>query len=312
MADLQSPVRWPEGARFAFTVFDDPDGQTLETSRLVYQFLADLGFRTTIAVWPLGTRREANSGGETCANPEYLAHLLQLAAKGFEIAWHHATAHTSTRDETREGLDRFRSYFGADPAAMANHYNGEALYWGPARLTGIRRSLYLLLTRFNAANRYFGHVVDHPWFWGDLCRERIRYCRSFVFSDLNTLRACPSMPYSDPQRPWVNRWFAASEGAQGPAFLKAVAERNQDRLEAEGGACILYTHFGHGFVDNGRLRPEFRRLMERLRRKSGWFVPTSAILDHLAAERGVFTLDDRARRRLEWRWLGEKVLRGTS
>jgi hypothetical protein len=312
VAEPPKPVSWPDGCRFAFTIFDDPDGQSLETSRLVYRFLGDLGFRTTVAVWPLGTRREPNSGGETCANRLYLEHLQQLAAAGFEIAWHGATAHTSTREETREGLDRFRLHFGCDPVSMANHYNGEALYWGPARVTGLRRSAYGALTRFRAAHRFFGQAEGHPCFWGDLCRERIRYCRNFVFANLNTLRACPWMPYHDPDRPWVNRWFAASEGAQGPAFLRAVAEANQDRLEEEGGASILYTHFGHGFTAHGRLRPEFQHLMERLRKKNGWFVPASAMLDRLAAQRGVFTLDDKTRRALEWRWLGEKVFRGTS
>lgn len=286
------PVVWPEGKRFAFTVFDDPDAQSLETSRIVYRFLADLGFRTTIAVWPLGARREPNSGGETCANPEYRAHVQGLEASGFEAGWHNATLHTSTREETAEGLDRFREYFGRDPYSMANHYNGEALYWGPERLTGTRRAAYLLLTRFKAANRHFGHVENHPCFWGDLCRERIRYCRNFVFSDLNTLRMCPWMPYHDPLRPWVNRWFASSEGAKGPAFRKAIAEANQDRLEQEGGACILYTHFGHGFVENGQLNPEFAQLMMRLSRKNGWFVPSATI-------RGVFELDAKVRRAIE-------------
>jgi hypothetical protein len=264
MPDPFAPVSWPGGRSFAFTVFDDPDGQSLETSRLVYGFLADLGLRTTIAVWPLATRREPNSGGETCANPRYLDHLLDLAAKGFEIGWHGATAHTSPRPETWEGLDRFRALFGRDPASMANHYNGEAIYWGPARVTGLRRCAYLAFTRFKSSNRHFGHVEGHPCFWGDFCRERIRYCRNFVFSDLNTLRACPWMPYHDPARPWVNQWFAASEGAQGPAFFKAIAEARQDRLEREGGACILYTHFGHGFVDGGKLRPEFRHEVGRV------------------------------------------------
>jgi hypothetical protein len=318
MADRQEPaawlqpVAWPDGRRFAFTIFDDPDGQSLATSRLVYRFLADLGFRTTIAVWPLAAERDLNSGGETCANPEYLDHLRTLEAEGFEIGWHNAAPQTSTREETLAGLDHFRRFFGHDPYSMANHYNGEALYWADARLSGLRRRLYLLLTRYRQANRHFGHIQDHPWFWGDFCRERIRYCRNFVFSDLNTLGACPWMPYYDPERPWVNRWFAASEGAQGPAFRKTLAERNQDLVEEQGGAAIVYTHFGHGFVENGRLNPEFVRLMERLSRKNGWFVPTSTLLDHLADRRGVFTLDGRTRRSVEWRWLGEKVFRGTS
>ncbi len=143
MGDRPKPVAWPNGKRFAFTIFDDPDGQSLETSRIVYRFLTDLGFRTTIGVWPLGARREPNSGGETCANPEYLDHVRRLAADGFEVAWHNATLHTSTREETAEGLDLFRAHFGRDPFSMANHYNGEALYWGPERLSGIRRSMYL-------------------------------------------------------------------------------------------------------------------------------------------------------------------------
>jgi len=312
VADPLKAVSWPDTKRFAFTVFDDPDGQALETSRLVYGFLADLGFRTTAAVWTVGTHREPNSGGETCANPEYLDHLQRMAAAGFEIAWHNATPHTSTRQETHEALDRFRHYFGRDPVSMANHYNGEAIYWGPARLTGARRSAYLLATRFKTSNRHFGHVQGHPCFWGDLCRERIRYCRNFIFANLNTLRECPWMPYQDPERPLVNRWFAGTEGAQGAVFLKAIAEANQDQLEAEGGASIVYTHFGHGFVENGKLKPEFRRLMERLRKKNGWFVPVSTILDHLAEQRGVFTLNSQIRRALEWRWLGEKLFRGTS
>ena len=37
------PVRWPHGRRFAFTVFDDPDAQTVESGRPVYALLADLG-----------------------------------------------------------------------------------------------------------------------------------------------------------------------------------------------------------------------------------------------------------------------------
>ena len=36
-------IEWPEGRSFAFTVFDDPDGQTLEAGREVYALFADLG-----------------------------------------------------------------------------------------------------------------------------------------------------------------------------------------------------------------------------------------------------------------------------
>jgi hypothetical protein len=35
---------WPDGKRFAFTVFDDPDSQTWQAGREVYALLRDLGF----------------------------------------------------------------------------------------------------------------------------------------------------------------------------------------------------------------------------------------------------------------------------
>jgi hypothetical protein len=307
-------VAWPEGRRFAFTIFDDPDGQTLSTTRLVYSFLADLGFRTTVGVWPLGARRTPNSGGETCANVEYRQFVRdQLQAAGFEVGFHGATPHSSTRAEMAEGLDVFEQYFGTPPSAMANHYNQEVLYWGTARLTGPYRRIYNFMTFGRNEGKFSGHVEGDPHFWGDLCFQRIRYCRNFVYSDINTLKACPWMPYSDPLRPYVRQWFSSTEGDRAPSFLRALSERNQDRLEQEGGACIMYTHFGHGYVENGRLHPRFRRLMERLAKKKGWFVTVSKLLSFLASrQRAPAVLRDAERSYLERRWLLEKLFRGTS
>ncbi|HEY4932336.1 MAG TPA: hypothetical protein VII23_12255 [Terriglobales bacterium] len=308
----QPAITWPEGRRFAFTVFDDPDGQSMETTRLVYSFLADLGFRTTIGVWPLDIRREPNSGGETCANLEYRGFLQQLQARGFEIGFHNAAPHSSTRDETIEALDLFESYFGQAAVTMASHYNADAMYWGPARLSSWRRSIYNLATLGRTRNRFFGQVEGHPSFWGDVCRDRIRYCRNFVYADINTLRMNPWMPYVDPLRPYVRYWYSASEGNQAPAFLNTLQDHHQDLLEEQGGGCIMYTHFGHGYVQDGKLNPQFRRTMERLAHKNGWFVPVSELLDFLLTTKGPTTLTDSVRRKLERRWLWEKLFRGTS
>lgn len=303
---------WPDGHRFAFTIFDDPDGQSLETTRLVYSFLAELGFRTTIGVWPLDVRRTTNSGGETCANPDYRAFLQELQERGFEIGFHNAAPYSATRAETIEALDLFEQYFSHAPVSMANHYNEDAIYWGPARLSSWRRGLYNVITFGRTRNRFFGQIESHPSFWGDVCRERVRYCRNFVYADINTLRANPWMPYADPERPYVRYWYSASEGHKAPAFLKTLQDANQNRLEDEGGACIMYTHFGHGYVQDGKLTPEFRSTMQRLVRKNGWFVPVGQLLDFLANTNGVTTLNDAIRRRIESRWLWEKLFRGTS
>jgi len=306
-------ISWPDNKAFAFTVFDDTDSQTLEKCRAVYSFLSDLGLRTTKSVWVLRPTEPTSDPGANCEDPAYLRWLKELQARGFEIAYHMASATTARREETLRALDFFHREFGHHPRTMANHYaSREDIYFGDARLTGVNRLAYNLLTRFRHHNRFRGHVPGDALFWGDLCRERIRYVRNFVFAEINTLKACPFMPYHDPQRPYVNLWFAASEGAEAPSFLERISEANQDRLEAEGGACIMYTHFGLGFLEQGALRPRFRSLMERLSRKNGWFVPVATLLDYLLAAKGTPTLRDHERAALERRWLLHKIRFGTA
>jgi hypothetical protein len=302
------PVRWPDGKRFAFTIFDDTDCETLDNGPEVYRLLARLGFRTTKSVWPLRGAGTPLVGGSTCEDAGYLPWVQGLQREGFEIALHNATYATAAREVTHRGMDRFREMFGHDPFALANHTGcREAIYWGNRRLTGLNARLYDLLNSFKKREVYEGHVEQSPLFWGDLCRERVRYVRNFVFGDINTLAACPYMPYHDPARPYVNYWFASSEGPEVNSFVKTIGERNQDRLEAEGGACIMYTHFGKGFWDGGRLDPRFKSLMERLSRKNGWFVPVTTLLDHLLRVRGPHELTPRERSGLERKWLLHKI-----
>jgi hypothetical protein len=149
-------------------------------------------------------------------------------------------------------------------------------------------------------------------FWGDHCKQKIQYVRNFVFADINTLKVCPEMPYHDPARPYVNYWYASSEGAKARSFIARLDDRNQDRLEAEGGACIMYTHFGLGFYEKNTLNPEFKRLMERLSKRNGWFVPVSTLLDYLISVKGSTTLNASQTKRLERKWLSHKIRFGTA
>ena len=280
----------------------------------MYAFLRDLGFRTTKGVWPVRGPRKPSDHGDTCDEPAYLAWCLELQAAGFEIGYHNTTLHTSTRDETARGLDVFSQHFGSHGITMAQHYYcDENIYWGDKRVSGLHRLAYNVLTRWSNAHRFHGDEKDHPLYWGDLCRARIRYLRNFAFADINTLKMCPQMPYHDPTRPDVVNWYACTEGANVRSFAAALAENAQERLEDEGGACILYTHFGHGFVRDGRLEPRFKILMERLASRPGWFVPVGSLLDHLQAVRGADrTIQPHERRALERRWLLHKVRFGTA
>ncbi len=310
---LRERIQWPDGADFAFTVFDGTDFATLEKVREVYALLGDLGFRTTKSVWPVRGSRSPNNEGATCEDARYLEWLRGLAAAGFEIGLHNATFHTSTRAETRRALEEFRKLFGDYPRTMANHVGcSEGIYWGDARLEGLNRTVYNLLTRYRRQLRFRGHVPGDKLFWGDLCRETICYVRNFVFRDMNTLAACPFIPYHDPRKPYVNYWFASSEGPTVARFVECLDETAQDRLESEGGACIMYTHFAMGFYLDGTLHTRFRQLMERLARKRGWFVPVCTLLDYMRSIRGDYVITPRERRMLELRWMAQKVLVGTS
>jgi hypothetical protein len=306
-------IEWPGGKDFAFTVFDDTDLATLESLAPVYDLLHQLGLFTTKSVWPLKGATLTRFGGATCEDPEYLAWTLDLQAQGFEIGYHGASYTTSVRGRVIDAIERFRAIYGHDPLSMSNHIGcAESIYWGADRVSGGNRLLYNVLTGFSRNGAFTGHRQGDPHFWGDVCQTRIKYMRNFTFSDIDTLAACPIMPYHDPERPYVGLWFASTEGADVNAFNKRLSEANQDRLEAQGGACIMYTHLASGFSSNGKVNPRFKALMERLVRKNGWFVSVATLLDYLGTYQGENIVTAAQRRDLERRWMLSKLRVGST
>ena len=55
------------------------------------------------------------------------------------------------------------------------------------------------------------HISKCSWVYDFYVFRIIEQVRNFVFSDINTLKSCPYMPYQDPTKPYVNYWFASSE-----------------------------------------------------------------------------------------------------
>jgi hypothetical protein len=202
--------------------------------------------------------------------------------------------------------------FGHYPTSLTNHaYNAESIYWGEARLSGLHALAYSILTWFRNRGYFRGHVRSDSLFWGDVCKQKVKYVRNFCFDEINTLKVCPYMPYHDPERPFVNYWFSASEGAEIESFNQMLSPERQDRLEEEGGACLMYTHFASGFVQNKELDRQFIEQMERLAKKDGWFVPVSTLLDFIMKVRGPYRLGKRERTELERRWLLNQLRSGT-
>jgi len=303
-------INWPDGKKFAFTIFDDTDNSTVENTKPVYDFLAECGFRTTKSCWVREPRPDETGkcAGKTTNDALYLKWLLSLQSQGFEIGLHNVSWASSARDETIEGFRKFEELFGHPCKTFANHTSiRESIYWGNYRMTGVRRLAYNVLTRLRNTNKFNGHIESADGFWGDVCMDKVTYVRNFTFKNINTLKVCPFMPYHDPVRPFVNYWFASTDGHNCPSFMESVLEKNQDFLEEEGGACIMYTHFASNFFSGGKLNPQFKMLMKRLSKKDGWFPPAGVLLDYIAKKRGHHVISKTERSRIEWHWLKEKV-----
>lgn len=306
--------RFPDDRRFAFTIFDDTDFSTVENTRPVYEFLNELGMRTTKSVWPLASVPESEIQGETLQDPEYLRFVLTLKQWGFEIALHNVRNFDSTRDMVCSGLEAFRARIGEYPRCHTNHAeNRDNLYWGAERVsTTPLRFAFRVADAARARPTSKGHIAGSSYFWGDICREHLSYVRSFSFREVNLERINPTLPYKDPDRPFVNFWFTSSEGANVTTFCKTIAEAEQDRLEEEGGVCIMYSHLSQGFGSDGCIHSRFRELMTRLARKKGWFVPVATLLDRLQERRSNLTISRFERVMMEHRWLLEKIRNGTT
>jgi hypothetical protein len=304
---------FPGGKRFAFSVFDDTDGGTVENLAPVYALLGELGIRVTKSVWPLPGAR-GSSAGQTLADPQYRRFALGLREAGHELGLHGVRDGHSPRDVVREGLARFEEVAGGPPRVHCNHsVNRDNLYWGPERLRGrATRLAYNAATRWRRAGGSLGHCEGSEYFWGDLCRERVSYVRNFVFDEIDLLRVNPTLPYRDPSTPFVPWWFSSSEGGTADSFCRMIRPENQDRLEQGGGVCIMYTHFAAGFAANGSVRPDFAERMRRLARRDGWFPPVAELLDWLRESRGAGEVPARERARMERRWLLSKLRRGTT
>ncbi len=277
-------MQYPENRKFAFTILDDTDDSTLENVKPVYDRLLEYGLLTTKTAWPLDCPEgsPAYHAADTLNRPEYLDFVKMLVSRGVELALHGATMESSDRARTLRGLAFLEREFGHCPRLYANHgQNAENLYWGAARFhTAPIRALLRLLERVRG-NGSSGEIEGSPFFWGDLARERIRFVRNFTFRDLNLLKSNPEMPYCNARTPYVHYWFSTLDAPEVRAFRRRITPDAIDRLEEEGGVCIVSTHLGKGFARDGRLDPDFDRTLRHIAEKPGWFVPVSTILEHL-------------------------------
>ncbi|WP_439686865.1 Polysaccharide deacetylase [Cupriavidus oxalaticus] len=276
-------MNYPNGKKFAFTIFDDTDDATVANTKPVYDLLADCGLRTTKSTWIFPSR--GAYPGQSLADAGYRDWLLDLSASGFEIGLHNVGDGTFTREEIAHGLEIFRQTFGSYPKVHTNHVsNPDNIYWWSKRFEFPINLLYTLayLVKRKTLPPAGGDDPAASCYWGDLCREHVTYVRNLTVNHINTLEADRRMPYHIRGKPMVKYWFSSSDGHDVEIFNDLIREENVDHLEATGGACIVYTHFADGFVRNGAVDSTFARRIAYLSSKNGWFVPAGTLLDHLA------------------------------
>ncbi len=306
-------ISFPDGKKFAFSICDDTDASTLENVEPIYRLLDSLGIITTKTVWVFpSTGRGYADQGQSLSDSAYLNFVLELRDEGFEIASHGARGGSSLREETIRSLEIFDSLIGYYPNVYVNHSrNQENLYWGVHRLDFWPFRMLYNLTRDDIV--YVGHLPESEFFWGDIAREHIEYVPNFSFHEINLRKVNPEIPYHDPKRPYVNYWFHTSDGKDVHAFNDLLRKENLEKLEKEGGVCIVYTHFGYGFCENGMVDDTTVERLRDLASRNGWFAPTSEILDYLREiNEGGNKLSFKQRLYLQFRWIKEKILHGSS
>lgn len=272
-------MRWPNNKKFAFTIIDDTDDSFIYNIKPIYDLLYELNIKTTKTVWVFPSRNYYE--GASLMDDEYAKYILDLQSKGFEIALHNVGSGTFYREEIKEGINLFNQILGHYPNIQINHgCNSDNLYWGAKRFTKPLSYIYSKVSKYKS----YGDVEGHSQFWGDINKDKIKYLRNHCFYGINTLKYDKNMPYKVKDKPYVNYFFSASDGDTVSEFTNLLSKKNVDKLEKQGGLCIVYTHFGKGFInDNGELDKEFKENLEYLASKDAWFAPVTEILDYMLA-----------------------------
>jgi hypothetical protein len=309
---LQPTASFPVGKRFALSIFDDTDVATLEYIRPIYELLDQLGFRTTKTVWPLPYQGQSDyEGSDTLQDPEYASYVRRLQERGFEIAFHGARMESSERPQIEAAFEAYQRSLGAYPTIYAAHgLNRDNLYWGADRFRfRLWRWLYLALGGWRERPAG-GHRTESPFYWADLAARHLRYMRSFTYDELNLWRITPSIPYRTLGTPGVRAFFPSSFADNVEEFIELLSPPRQAQLERERGLAIVSTHFGKGFLRNGRVHPGVEEALRRLAQRPGWFPPVSTLLDHLvAAQGGIALLQGHRLFRLEGLWFWHALLK---
>jgi hypothetical protein len=282
--------------RAGFTITDDTDGATMMKVRGVYDFLRTENFRITKSVWPFAPEERCGIPplpdicltGVTLQDKEYLEYCRQLHKEGFEICLHGASAGNNRRDRIRMAFSFLKENVGPADTYICHSKCADNVYWGHKIANFIP---FRLLIRAYSKYRCSGEIESSPYFWGDICRSEINQIRLFRTTHANTLAVNPSMPYFDPNKPYVNGWFSATKRK----ITDFAEEETLGKLKRNYGMTVLY-HYLHNYAsgDTGALKPEFKSSILTIAHDNEVLVDTvSNLMRRLRAIQGLFVLFDK-------------------
>ncbi len=281
---------FPDGKSFAFTVLDDTDDTTLRTGKPVYDYLFEKGIICTKTVWALSPPpggAGAYAAGSTLQDIKYRSWVKELAEKGYEIAFHNASMVSSKREDTLKAILLIEDLIGIKLRLHCNHgQNKENLFWGDKRYDSGFIRWFVRQLNPKSTGQYVGDDEQSDYFWLDFASQYFDYMRSFTYQSLLYAEKNIGAPYKKENQRWNGCFFATADAPTVYDFNRLVNERDIDKLAKRNGYAIVSTHFGKGFYSDGVLNKKFKRVVDVLVDKGGWFVPVSALLDYIRIREG--------------------------
>ena len=288
------PERYPFGKTFAVSMVDDTDQATLAAIRPVYECLLQHGITITKTVWPLppvepsGDQRsipDAIRYTATLDEDAYVDFCRMLQKSGCEIAMHTASGGNNIRGRTLQAYSVFEDAFQHSPFTNVMHgRNFDNIYWGKLL---VEQGILSRAIQWFEPQDFFGHEPHSKYYWGDVCKDRTRYVRSFETLHPDTLHFDPATPYHDPTKPHVNWWFSSSNGV-GARLYQLLAPVKIRQLHCDRGASIIhfYSRAVSDHNHSSQVDPRFSALCAYLGSVAyGWYVPVVTLLDRLRAIR---------------------------
>ena len=274
-------LKLPNNKKFIFTIIDDTDDAFSPNIDKVYDVLIDNGLKTTKTVWVFPVRDNERSKGDCLQNDNFKKFILKIKAKGFEIGLHNVGSGSYKREEIINGLKQYKEIIGEKPNIHVNHsYNPDNIYCGPKRFSFPFNIIVKYL--YSSYNNFSGDIKNSKYFWGDLHKKTIKYSRNYEIDNINTYKRNKYMPYKDKiYDEFCNYWYSSTFAPNQWMFNHMVTKKSIDKLEREGGVCILYTHLGY-YYKNGKVDQGFKEMISYIGKKeTGLFLPVSDVLDIL-------------------------------